>query len=601
MNTQVTLMRYSLKKTILILGLIFFIIHLFYSWVYFKERMLNEDGSYYILELIQSGRFVCEHYRYSAYLFYWIPLLALKVGASVEEITRIYSVAIDGFYFFLFLFSFLILKNIKGAVMVLFFLCIFLGRDYFLPIGEYQSSVITSLALCGLSFGDFIQINKGKILWAIILILITLNFHSIGLLSIAYIISFEFLESEKKYRKYWFIIGVASILIFIIKSSLLPFDPYEHDKMERCKDMIHYILHPLRLSSVYGTFRYFFVFFPEAIVIFFASMILLVSRKRWLTFCLSLLYSYFVLILFSTLRGDTDHIFWNAEYFILLGVPALLPLTNYLFALNNNKIVFPVIIISFTVIFILRTETNLGYFQNKIKYAERLIYNGSQLPEKRYIADYKNIPMYISNSWPLPFQTLILSSFKSPTNAVSYTFAKDINIYDSIIQNKSFFLGPDWSMGMFREGINKKNYFHLPANGYRKLTTSQQNFAADSGSFNSATVTISIVNNRAVKINDSISAIYIHIVNNAGKIIPSIPDSKHPTQLSYHLFDTAGKCVLFDNMRTTLETDIYRQSQQALYIKTNALKEKKLELQIDFVTEGVRWWGINTTASIEVK
>ena len=123
----------SPKKIVLIFGLIFFSIHLFYSWIYFKERMLNEDAPFYVMKLIQHGKLLCEHFRYSTFLFQWVPLLALKSGASVEGITRTYSVTIDSFYLFLFLFSFFVLKNIKGAVMVLFFLCVALGRDFLCP------------------------------------------------------------------------------------------------------------------------------------------------------------------------------------------------------------------------------------------------------------------------------------------------------------------------------------------------------------------------------------------------------------------------------------------------------------------------------------
>ncbi len=591
----------STKKSVLIFGLIFFAIHLLYSWVYFKERMLNEDGSYYLTQLIREQRFLCEHYRYSVFLFQWIPLFALKAGASIEFVTKMYSVSFEVFYLLLFLCCLYLLKNIKGALMIVFFLCVVLGRDYFLPIGEYQSSIIASLALCGLTFCDSNSIDWKKIVAAVIIVLISLNFHTLGFLSLFYIISYEFLESEKKYRKYWVLILLITVVIYAIRSALLPFDQYEHDKMKGFENIFEYIFHPSRLLSVSGTLQHFVVFLPELILLFFISMAILIVQKRWLTLVFSLLYSYFVLILFSVLRGDVGKIFWNAEYFLLLGLPALMPLVTYLFLQGKGRIVFYLILACFIFIFVFRIESNLGYFQNKIKYAERLIYNGSFLPEKRYIIDRRVEPMFISNTWPITFQTLILSSFNNPNAAVSYIFADDINMYDSLIKNKSVFLGPEWSIEAFGSKINKEHYFHLPSNGYRKLTTSQQNFIADTSSFNASTISIFIKNNKAIKINDSLSAIYIYIANNSGQVIPSIPASSHPTFLSYHVVDTFGKSILFDNMRTTLETDIYRQAELMVYIKTNPFEEKLLDIQVDFVTEGIRWWGINAKATIEIE
>src|SRR5215204_3233971 len=97
--------RATQNKTILFSGLTFFVIHTLYSYVFFKERMLNEDAPFYLMQLIQHGKMLCEHYRFSVFLYNWIPLIALKSGASVEFLARIYSIAIDAIYPALFIFS----------------------------------------------------------------------------------------------------------------------------------------------------------------------------------------------------------------------------------------------------------------------------------------------------------------------------------------------------------------------------------------------------------------------------------------------------------------------------------------------------------------
>src|SRR5687768_1398877 len=114
----------SHSQLILFSALIFFIIHISFSYAFYKERMLNEDAPFYLMQLIQHGKMLCEHYRYSVFLFNWIPMIALKSGASIETLTRIYSISIDAFYLALFVYSFFVLKNIHGSLMVIFFLCI---------------------------------------------------------------------------------------------------------------------------------------------------------------------------------------------------------------------------------------------------------------------------------------------------------------------------------------------------------------------------------------------------------------------------------------------------------------------------------------------
>ena len=565
--------------------------------------MLNEDAPFYLMKLIEHGRMLCEHFRYSVFLFQWIPVLTLKAGVSIAVLTRIYSLTFEIFYLALFLFSFYILKNTKGAIMILLFLCVALGRDFFLPINEYVLAIISTLLLVGLTFSNSLVTEKRKTIWSVIIILVSINFHPIAFLALAYIISYEFLETEKIYKKHWLILALSAILIFAIRNWLVPMDEYEHNKMKSWSNVFGYLFNPSGLSSATSAIKYFSIHFPELILLFFISSAILISQKKWLVLSFSAFYSYSVIILFSVIRGADETNFWYAEYFILLGIPALLPLAKNLPDLRKFKIVFPLLISTLIVIFIFRIKTNLGYFQSRINYVERLIRNGSSLPEKCYIIDYRNIPrVYIANTWPLTFQTLLLSSFLNPDSALTYIATKDMNAYDLLIQDKSYFLGPEWDISMFDARANriKKRYFNLPDKGYHKLTTSQQNFAADSASFNAANIKISILDKIARKINDSISTIAISIVNNSGKIIPSIPDGEHSTYLSYHVYDSDGKLINWDNIRTTLETDIYGSSEQSVNIKTKQLEDNKLKIEVDFVTENQRWWGINSKTSVTI-
>src|SRR5207249_3455230 len=109
------------------------------------------------------------------------------------------------------------------------------------------------------------------------------------------------------------------------------------------------------------------------------------------------------------------------------------------------KIIIPVFIVFISFIFIFRTSKNAPYFKSRINYVERLISNGSSLSEKRYIVEYRNVPKsYIQNTWPVTFQTLLLSSFHSPDSALTYIATKDIHSFDSLINDRSYFLGPEW-------------------------------------------------------------------------------------------------------------------------------------------------------------
>src|SRR5207247_1248486 len=103
-----------------------------------------------------------------------------------------------------------------------------------------------------------------------------------------------------------------------------------------------------------------------------------------------------------------------------------------------------------------------------------------------------------------------------------------------------------------------------------------------------------------LNINDSLKTVTVKIINNSGKKIPAIPDGGHPTYLTYHIYDSSGKLINWDNLRTPLETDIYASIVQGLNISTNQLKNHKFIIEIDLVTENIRWWGINSQTSLFV-
>jgi len=190
------------RRLILILGFIFFFIHIVFALLYFKERMLQEDAPFYIMKMVQQGVLVCEHNRFSVFLFQWMPLLALKSGASLQLVTAIYSVSIDIFLLLVFLFSVYALKNTSGALLIILFLCLALGRDFFVPITEYSLAIISALPLFGLSFDGSIKNEKKKLILASFLIIVAINFHPVSCIAIGFIILYELLASQKPTRKH---------------------------------------------------------------------------------------------------------------------------------------------------------------------------------------------------------------------------------------------------------------------------------------------------------------------------------------------------------------------------------------------------------------
>ena len=488
--------------------------------------------------------------------------------------------------------------------MLLLFLCLASGREHFLPLAEYHLSILTSLAIAGLDFNPG-RYNRLKVfLGAAVIILVSTNFHPVAIISLGFLMLYEWIQAGKAARKYWVVLGIFTAIIISIKSLAFPIGEYENNKMSTLSSAGTYLIRQWELAGLFAPFHYFYSLFPEIILLFFISIPILLLQRKFILGGITFLSAFSIFILLSVLRGVDETDIWYIEYFILAGVCVLLPLSCTALNHRSARVILPVLLLAAIVTCFVRIERNAPYFASRINYAERLNENGKLFPEKKYIVSDRNVPrQYIRNTWPLTFQTLLLSSFTDPGSAQSTIVLPDINSCDSLIAYPANFLGPEWSIEMFNYAANKlpKKYFNLPEKSYRKLTTSQQSFTAPDSIFNSSTILIKPTDSILVSSNDSIIIPVLEISNSSKEIIPAIPDNKAATWLCYHLFDGNGALVSWDNERTALETDVYKKAVTGITVYTGALKKGIYYLEFDILTEGIRWWGINSRAKLIVK
>ena len=172
-------------------GIIFLLIHFVLSLLFYKERMAHGDNSFYAVKLIQYQVMICENHRFSVFLFQWIPWLALKAGAGIAQLLKIYSASFQFYFIVLFVVTAFVFKNMKGAFAMLFFLMLSFRRDFFIPVTEYQPAYLTSFALCSIFFSGVFSSRPKALIFSLVIIFISLNFHYVSLLAIAYIFVFD--------------------------------------------------------------------------------------------------------------------------------------------------------------------------------------------------------------------------------------------------------------------------------------------------------------------------------------------------------------------------------------------------------------------------
>jgi len=275
------------------------------------------------------------------------------------------------------------------------------------------------------------------------------------------------------------------------------------------------------------------------------------------------------------------------------------PLSELLISIKNQRVLWPL------AVFILALNLQGIYassipFTLKENYLKRLTDRGRKMPEKKYVIDSRNLPwQYNWVSWALPFETLLYSSLESPDSSISVCSAQPVSQYDSISTWKNIFLGPTWAITWFWTTDIDKRYFSLPPGEYKKLTSFQSDSTFDEQIFNKNNISIEPLENFIEMGKEKYTVLPVLIKNNSGKILNAIPDCPENIKMSYHVRSESGEELIWDGSRTPLETDVERESVQCLVVKSILPKGKYL-VEVDFVTEGKRWWGINTRVKLTV-
>ena len=247
-------------------------------------------------------------------------------------------------------------------------------------------------------------------------------------------------------------------------------------------------------------------------------------------------------------------------------------------------------------------------FVEKAKYISRLMYNSKKHKSSKLIIDKNNtLWEIVLNPYFLTYEVANYSTYKDEErNSTLYVFVTDQP--DTVrwaLAEKRSFLSLDFGFGKISfEKINKKNFF-IDTNPYKFLNTSVKvyNISIDTIPVHSIEIIVS----------DTVVAYYlpiypeiieVKIYNRNVFTFPSRPERPdNPAYLSYHVYDTAGKQLIWDGFRTPLEADIppVDTIKTSLVIESPVLPPGAFILEIDLITDGKKWWNINKRTILIVK
>ncbi len=584
-------------------GVLFFGTLFLLAWIFFKERMLNYDPAFFSFRIIFEKNYDIELSRWGSVVSQVLPLWFLKAGCSLETFLRVYSVSFILIYYLIFLIITLVLKNARAGIMLMLTLCLAFRHAFYYSTAELYQGLAICILIWALIFPEkeYDSILKKNIAWFLscVLIFVLSYYHQILVFPLLFIFIYYLIAEKKYFDKYLIGSIVFTVFWFFIRIKFLTSTSYEKDKIPELSVFFNQLGNITHFES-YDYFKHFARHFLLPLVILNLICVgTFLFKRKWLLASFYILFNtgFIYLDLLTYRMGESPLMYEN--YLTILGLFCSVPLSGLLMSIKTEKLFLPV---TFVILMInVQGVYSSSYpFTLKENYLKRITEYGRKMPNKKYLIDSRNLPwQYDWVSWALPFETLLYSSLESPDSAVSICASTPVSQYDSISNWKNIFLGPPWAITWFWTSDVDKKYYLLPSGEYKKLTTYQSDSSFQESVFNNQNISIEPLENFIEIDKEKYAVLPLRIKNNSGESIKSIPDCPQNIKLSYHILNEKGEQVIWDGSRTSLETDIDKETTQGLMI-SSVLPQGKYILEIDFVTEGKRWWNINTRVKLSV-
>lgn len=467
----------TFDKLIAYVGHAFMLVLIFFSVYFYQERMLHTDNAYGVLTLINTENFIIPHYRYPLVLTQFLPIVAIKFGASLKTVIIAYSANFYLLYYGCFLVAMFVYKNIKVALLILLSLLVTTSEIFFLQTEIAHGLIFSSLFYAWLNYGvAWASTFKNLVhqISGVVIFLIAVLFHPLSALFTGLILVWNMLE-----KRSWFDVKsisflVLAFLVLFIKAKLTPDGSYE-DSFYPSKEVLWNAL--TSLDQVF-VFRFFMArlagLYLLPTIMLLLTLIWYGCKKQWLKLLFLLLVSVGYVVLASAMfKGDSE--IMMERIFLLYGAIVSLGFVHALFDVSStfNQ---PKINVALTVLVVgCLVAGVVKILEASVKYNYRL----SLVKQQADVAQMKEgSKFYVLNKdvaypfamWANACEQILYSAIHYPNTAKTiYIFNDEAEAQKTLSKiNTEMFLMVPFYFTVYDDILNKK-YFSLKPDTYKYL------------------------------------------------------------------------------------------------------------------------------------
>jgi hypothetical protein len=235
------------------------------------------------------------------------------------------------------------------------------------------------------------KIEKDSIYFLTISVLIYVisYFHQLTVFALLFVVLYAMIwNNEFKNRRMLITLGI-SITWFFIRIFLLKSTAYESEKIPTLSTFFEQLPHLKDLPSTQYFKDFFIAQFLWVFIVYAASMMFFMQRKKWLFVLFNMAYvvAFLALILITYYKGESPLMYEN--YYVLFGLFWGLPIVQMLFEISSQLVKYSVslFLLCISVYGIYQSH---HVFTKKIDYLQRLVDHAQQNESKKYILNTLN-------------------------------------------------------------------------------------------------------------------------------------------------------------------------------------------------------------------
>lgn len=438
------------------LGLLTFLVIL--SFVYWQERVFYADAAFQVFSVIDTQKLAFQVQRFGAVIVQFPPLLLVKLNAPLDIVLKVYSLS---FTIYPLLFALVIWKWLDSTRLALLAV-LFFGLTQVHTFFWIQSELIQGCMYSILGIAIIKKQLKPEwwllLIWQLLVLFIIYS-HPLSVILFSFLWAWYAYECRKSIDWRYYSLIATMLIVLIYKFKIAELGGYDATAVGMFAGFEKRLPNLFSLPSTVFFFKRLLSTYYLLPIVLVINLVFLFKQKAWwnITLMLSGVLAWLLLIL-TTYHYSTDQMYLES-YYLPLGIFIGLPFVDKIFGIGKAWIwmTFMIVVSCFRIGQITGIQSKYG---DRLTWIKEQLAKAEEMPYRRYYLLRSQAGAYQSNlDWATPYETILFSSLKGPSNTHSIYIIPSEDKVDAVIHREGGIPSP---IGFHPFNSLNSQYFIVP-------------------------------------------------------------------------------------------------------------------------------------------